>query len=86
MHAVHATYVVSYCRSVSYAYAAVSVLFSISIALYSPMPKSIIVLQNVWKQGIRFWDERTFWHEMIYKSLILTFGKPSYIRTEVSHK
>ena len=22
------------------------------------------------KQGIRFWDERTFWHEIIYKSLI----------------
>ena len=28
------------------------------------------------EQGIRFWDERTFWHEMIYKSLIPTFGKP----------
>ena len=22
------------------------------------------------EQGIRFWDERTFWHEMIYKRLI----------------
>ena len=30
---------------------------------------SLIVLQ----QGIRFWNERTFWHEMIYKSLIQTF-------------
>ena len=38
------------------------------------------MLQKVRKQGIRFWDERTFWHEIIYKSLILTFGKP----TEVS--
>ena len=28
------------------------------------------------KVGIRFWDERTFWHEIIYKSLIPTFGKP----------
>ena len=42
---------------------------------------SLIVLQKVRKQGIRFWDERTFWHEMIYKSLIPTFGKPSYIRS-----
>ena len=33
-----------------------------------------IVLQKVRKQGIRFWDERTFWHEIIYKSLIPTFG------------
>ena len=41
-----------------------------------------IVLQKVRKQGIRFWDERTFWHEIIYKSLIPTFGKP----TEVSQK
>ena len=32
------------------------------------------MLQKVRKQGIRFWDERTFWHEMIYKSLIPTFG------------
>ena len=35
-----------------------------------------IVLQKVRKQGIRIWDERTFWHEIIYKSLIPTFGKP----------
>ena len=34
------------------------------------------MLQKVRKQGIRFWDERTFWYEMIYKSLIPTFGKP----------
>ena len=34
------------------------------------------------KQGIRFWDERTFWHEIIYNSLIPTFGKP----TEVNQK
>ena len=33
-------------------------------------------------QGIRFWDERTFWHEIIYTSLIPTFGKP----TEVNQK
>ena len=33
-----------------------------------------MVLQKVRKQGIRFWDERTFWHEIIYKSLIPTFG------------
>ena len=33
-------------------------------------------IQKVRKQGIRFWDERTFWHEIIYKSLISTFGKP----------
>ena len=39
---------------------------------------TLIVLQKVRKQGIRFWDERTFWHEMIYKSLIPTFGKPIY--------
>ena len=32
------------------------------------------MLQKVRKQGIRFWDERTFWHEIIYKSLIPTFG------------
>ena len=32
------------------------------------------MLQKVRKQGIRFWDERTFWYEMIYKSLIPTFG------------
>ena len=38
----------------------------------------LIVLQKVRKRGIRFWDERTFWHEMIYKSLIPTFGKPIY--------
>ena len=36
----------------------------------------LIVLQKVRKQGIRVWNERTFWHEMIYKSLIPTFGKP----------
>ena len=36
-----------------------------------------MVLQKVRKQGIRFWDERTFWHEIIYKSLIPTFGKPT---------
>ena len=36
-------------------------------------------LQKVRKQGIRFWDERTFWHEMIYKSLIPTFGSLQYI-------
>ena len=41
-----------------------------------------IVLQKVRKQGIRFWDERTFWHEIIYKTLIPTFGKPA----EVSQK
>ena len=40
------------------------------------------MLQKVRKQGIRFWDERTFWHEIIYKSLIPNFGKP----TEVSQK
>ena len=40
------------------------------------------MLQKVRKQGIRFWDERTFWHEIIYKSLITTFGKP----TEVNQK
>ena len=34
------------------------------------------LIQKVRKQGIRFWDERTFWHETIYKSLIPTFGKP----------
>ena len=39
----------------------------------------LIVLQKVRKQGIRFWDERTFWHEMIYKSLIPTFGSLQYI-------
>ena len=33
-------------------------------------------IQKVRKQRIRFWDERTFWHEIIYKSLIPTFGKP----------
>ena len=27
--------------------------------------------------GKRFWDERTFWHEIAYKSLIPTFGKPT---------
>ena len=32
------------------------------------------MLQKVRKQGIRFWDKRTFWHEIIYKSLIPTFG------------
>ena len=37
--------------------------------------KGLIVLR---KQGIRFWDKRTFWHEMIYKSLNPTFGKPIY--------
>ena len=31
-----------------------------------------MVLQKVRKQGIRFWDERTFWYEIIYKSLIPT--------------
>ena len=41
-----------------------------------------MVLQKVRKQGIRSWDERTFWHEIIYKSLIPTIGKP----TEVSQK
>ena len=40
--------------------------------------RDLIVLQKVRKQGIRFWNERTFWHEMIYKSLIPTFGKPIY--------
>ena len=44
--------------------------------------KNSIVLQKVRKQGIRFWDERTFWHEIIYKSVIPTFGKPA----EVSQK
>ena len=34
------------------------------------------MLQKVRKQGIRLWDERTFWHEIIYKSLIPTFGSP----------
>ena len=38
--------------------------------------------KKVRKQEIRFWDERTFWHEIIYKSLTPTFGKP----TEVSEK
>ena len=32
------------------------------------------MLQKVRKQGIRFWDERTFWHEIIYKSLIPTLA------------
>ena len=41
-----------------------------------------MVLQKVRKEGIRFWDERTFWHELIYKCLIPTFVKP----TEVSQK
>ena len=41
--------------------------------------KYLIVLQKVRKQGIRFWDKRTFWHEMIYKSLIPTFGSLQYI-------
>ena len=36
------------------------------------------------RNKIMFWDERTFWHEMIYRSLIPTFGKPIY--TEVSQK
>ena len=40
---------------------------------------SLIVLQKVRKQGIRFWDERTFWHEMIYKSLVPTFGSLQFI-------
>ena len=45
------------------------------------------MLQKVRKQEIRFWDERTFWHEMIYKSLIPTLGKqPIAIYTEVSQK
>ena len=39
------------------------------------------MLQKVRKQRIRFWDERTFWHEIIYKSLIPTFGSP----TKLSH-
>ena len=30
---------------------------------------------KVRKQGIRFWDERTFWHEIIYKSLIANLLK-----------
>ena len=38
---------------------------------------------KVRKQGIRFWDEITYWHEIIYKSLSPTFGKPT---TEVSQK
>ena len=33
------------------------------------------MLQKVRKQGIKIWDERTFWHEIIYKSLIPTFGE-----------
>ena len=33
----------------------------------------LIVLQKVRKQGIIFWNERTFWHEIIDKSLIPTF-------------
>ena len=28
---------------------------------------NLIVLQKVREQGIRFWDERTFWHEIILK-------------------
>ena len=35
------------------------------------------MLQKVRKQGN--WDERTFWHEMVYKSLIPTFGPLQYI-------
>ena len=35
---------------------------------------NLTVLLKVKKQGIRFWDERAFWHEIIYKSLIPTFG------------
>ena len=34
----------------------------------------VLVLQKVRKQGIRFWDARTFWHEIIYKSLIPTLA------------
>ena len=45
---------------------------------------SSIVLQKVQKQGIRFWDKRTFWHEIIYKSLIPTLG--NLATTEVSQK
>ena len=30
---------------------------------------SLMVVQKVRKQGIGFCNERTFWHEMIYKSL-----------------
>ena len=41
-----------------------------------------MVLQKVRKQGIRFWDKRTFWHEIIYKSVFPTFSKS----TEVSQK
>ena len=37
-----------------------------------------IVLQKVRKQGIRFWEERAFWHEIIYKKLIPTFGSPTF--------
>ena len=32
------------------------------------------MLQKVRKQGIRIWDERTFWHEIINKSLIPTLA------------
>ena len=29
--------------------------------------KEGLKLQKVREQGIRFWDERTFWHEIILK-------------------
>ena len=32
------------------------------------------VLQKMRKQGIRFWDERTCWHKIIYNNLIPAFG------------
>ena len=44
----------------------------------SKLSNELIVLQKIRKQGIRFWDEKTFWHEIIYKSLIPTFGKPKW--------
>ena len=40
----------------------------------------LIVLQKVRKQGIRFWNERTFWHEMIYKSLIPYFWQTNILK------
>ena len=33
-------------------------------------------LQKVREQGIRFWNEKTFWHKIIL-NLIPTFGRPT---------
>ena len=39
-------------------------------------------LQKVREQGIRFWNEKTFWHEII---LIPTFGLVSHGQTAFFH-